>query len=246
MSAEKALEDLLASLFDSSGLRRFIYHLPPSGKAVANELPENLAIAELVHQAVRALQRHAMINSQFFGALCYERPERAGEIGRIGEQWYHNSRQRPDREGVGKTPQGSTNQGQTQNTTQTSTTAPVEFLKAAGVGVGVGVALAGGFALLDALVSDTSDSERSERYLKLLEFGDPARLRALLRKHDKICNVDEDLATLVVENFELNAGLIMECFTFKDLKIICEAFKVSKYGTKDDLAARIAGELDSN
>ena len=240
MSAEKALEDLLASLFDSSELRRFIYHLPPSGKAIAKELPENLAIAELAHQAVRALQRHMMIDDQFFGSLCYERPVLAEKIKGIGERWRVNSRQRPDGEGASKAYQGSAHQGQSQKTTQTSTPSTADLLAVAGLGA----VFVGGIAVIKTMLSNAAESERLERYILLLEDADDERLLRLLRSREVYIEADDDLPELVANSFILGADLLVECFTSEQLRALCAEFQISKYGTKYDMADRIAYILD--
>jgi cytoskeletal protein RodZ len=86
-SRDSALAELLGSLFDDLGLRRFL-HNGPEGAALSGELPGTLAShAELAHQAVLCLIRRGLVNQELFDRLRAERPKRAAEIEAVYQRW---------------------------------------------------------------------------------------------------------------------------------------------------------------
>lgn len=86
-SREAALAELLGSLFDDLGLRRFL-HYGPEGVAISGELPGTLAShAELAHHAVLCLKRRGLVNKELFDRLRAERPKRAAEIEAVYQRW---------------------------------------------------------------------------------------------------------------------------------------------------------------
>ena len=86
-SHEAALAELLGSLFDDSGLRRFLHH-GPEGVVLSGELPGAMAShAELAHQAVLCLKRRGLVNKELFVRLRAERPKRAAEIEVVYQRW---------------------------------------------------------------------------------------------------------------------------------------------------------------
>ena len=77
--AEKALALLLATVFDSAGLRRWIrYNL---GAAVYQELPgPSVSMDALIFESVLAIQRHGAATRALFLALLNDRPRHADAI----------------------------------------------------------------------------------------------------------------------------------------------------------------------
>jgi tetratricopeptide (TPR) repeat protein len=86
-SPEDALAELLGSLFDDLGLRRFLRH-GPDGAALACELPSALAPSvELPHQAVLCLKRRGLVNQELFNRLRAERPKHGAVIEAVYQRW---------------------------------------------------------------------------------------------------------------------------------------------------------------
>lgn len=79
-TSEYELQQLLLSMFDADGIRRFISRRP-RGEAMARELPGSTAsIAELAYGAECVLERHGAVDAELFEALQAERPLRKTDI----------------------------------------------------------------------------------------------------------------------------------------------------------------------
>jgi hypothetical protein len=86
-SREAALAELLMSLFDERGLRRFLRY-GPDGAALYDELPSApTEPAELAHQVVLCLIRRGLVNRSLFDRLRAERSERAADIEAVAQRW---------------------------------------------------------------------------------------------------------------------------------------------------------------
>lgn len=86
-----ALEKLLASLFDTDGLKRWLVFVYPHLQA---ELPSSrLSHASYVHEAVEMLGQHVEIGREFFERLMAARQGRANDIRAVQDAWLgHNAR----------------------------------------------------------------------------------------------------------------------------------------------------------
>lgn len=87
MSKQSALEGLLKSMFHDVGLRSFLGQMPDGGPLLA-ELPGGAAsLLEVMSETIRILERHGIIDGEFFAALAVERPRRRKEIHEVAEMW---------------------------------------------------------------------------------------------------------------------------------------------------------------
>lgn len=83
MEAERALENLLLSMFSADELRRLVRYLP-DGDALAARLPGATASpALLASETVAALVREGMIDAPFWERLLSERPRRKPDIDKV-------------------------------------------------------------------------------------------------------------------------------------------------------------------
>ncbi len=79
-AATLRLHRLLHERFDADELRAFLSNLPDA-QAVARSLPGAIASHEqLVTAAVQLLERHGLLNREFFSRLIHARPRRASDI----------------------------------------------------------------------------------------------------------------------------------------------------------------------
>jgi hypothetical protein len=86
-SREAALAELLMSLFDERGLRRFLRY-GPDGAAIYDELPSApTEPVDLAHQVVLCLIRRGLVNRSLFDRLRAERSERAADIEAVAQRW---------------------------------------------------------------------------------------------------------------------------------------------------------------
>lgn len=78
---ERRLAELLLSLFDTHELALLIYR-GPEGRSISQELPvpQTTSLSEFAHATALALQRHGLLNDEFFRRLMMERPRREAEI----------------------------------------------------------------------------------------------------------------------------------------------------------------------
>ena len=83
-TSRNALRGLLGSCYSTTALRRMLDQFSP---AVAVELSPGLPHAELVHQAVLALERHGLIGEALFERLREDRPARTAEIAIVASLW---------------------------------------------------------------------------------------------------------------------------------------------------------------
>lgn len=248
MSREKVVEELLLDLFTPDELLRFIRHFPEGGRA-AHDIPQALPPAEHAHQAVRALSRHGLMGVNFFGALCAERPARTSQIKAAGEAWF-----RPAASGTGGPANGEPRPtasaprpatGAREHETPKAPPPPIRPSESGvtplGALVGAGLAGLGIYALSKA----AGDSARKDKYRKVLFLADEGRLRRMLRDRGFQPKIDElELVDQALDTFELNDGLIAQALTLEQLRFMCRTLGLPAGGSKQDLSARIAADLD--
>jgi len=82
-----ALEELLRSMFDETELRAFIHRLPEVDRLVASLPGATASLLKVVFDAINLLNRHGVINADFFEALARERPRMCGDIAEVALVW---------------------------------------------------------------------------------------------------------------------------------------------------------------
>lgn len=82
-----ALEELIRSMFSDAELRSFIHRLPDAERLVAS-LPGGAASQlQVVFDVIGLLNRHGVIDREFFEALARERPRKRARIAEVAETW---------------------------------------------------------------------------------------------------------------------------------------------------------------
>lgn len=85
--SQRALFDLLTSLFSADELRRVVRFLP-DGDVLSNALPgQGVSFASLCEALIDELRRRGMLNATFFDRLREERPRRVKDIDDVATVW---------------------------------------------------------------------------------------------------------------------------------------------------------------
>lgn len=82
-----ALEALLRSMFGDTELRAFIHRLPAADRLVASLPGATASLMKVVFDAIGLLNRHGLIDSDFFEALAQERPRKRSDIAEVALAW---------------------------------------------------------------------------------------------------------------------------------------------------------------
>lgn len=91
MDPQRSLESLLLSLFSADELRRFLRYLH-NGDAIVTALPGVTASpATLVHESVRVLAEHGLVETDLWERLVEERPRRRHEIEKVRDLFTHKT-----------------------------------------------------------------------------------------------------------------------------------------------------------
>lgn len=78
-----ALEELFLELFNGPELREFVGHLPEGERLTHWLVWGHIPLKQLVSEAVHLMERHGLIDREFFDALRHHRPRRERLIGAV-------------------------------------------------------------------------------------------------------------------------------------------------------------------
>ena len=87
MSKQGALEELIKSMFNDAELRSFLGQRPDAGPLLAGLPGGSASLLHVMFEAIMILERHRIIDGEFFAALVAVRPRCQQEIQEVAAMW---------------------------------------------------------------------------------------------------------------------------------------------------------------
>jgi len=87
MTKQGALEELIKSMFNDAELRSFLGQMPDTAPLLAGLPGGSASLLQVMFETIQLLERHEIIDSEFFAALAAARPRRRQKIQEVAALW---------------------------------------------------------------------------------------------------------------------------------------------------------------
>jgi len=87
MTKQGALEELIKSMFNDAELRSFLGQMPDTAPLLAGLPGGSASPLQVMFETIQLLERHEIIDSEFFAALAAARPRRQKQIQEVAALW---------------------------------------------------------------------------------------------------------------------------------------------------------------
>ncbi len=87
MTKQGALEELITSMFNDAELRSFLGQMPDTAPLLAGLPDGSASLLRVIFETIRILERHGIIDAEFFAALVAARPRLRPKITEVAATW---------------------------------------------------------------------------------------------------------------------------------------------------------------